>query len=181
MSLLDGRGVWNFDPFEPRAARQIQSAPIKSVDSIFDGNLREAYFAAAISSAKGCSMTPYLRLSDREWASIVPHLPRQKSGPRRQHDRETVTAFLFAAASHVTFDCLPDCGFPNPLTLRTTWQRWRASGELAAVMAAGQPAMLRMERKYRQRITDLSLRQRPPKAIGRRSAAMPRRTHVRGT
>ena len=64
-------------------------------------------------------MTPYLRLSDREWASIVPPC-RVRIRPRRQHDRETVTAFLFAAASHVTFDCLPDCGFPNPLTLRTT-------------------------------------------------------------
>ena len=127
-----------FLPSPPRAAPTIESAPIQSVDPFLTGTLREAYFPAAISLAKWCSMTPYLRLSEREWQTIVPHLPRQKSGPRRRHDRETVTAFLFAAASHVTFDCLPDCGFPNPLTLRTTWQRWRASGELAAVMAAGQ-------------------------------------------
>lgn len=125
-------------------------------------------------------MTPYLRLTDTEWRAIEPHLPRQKSGPRRRHDRETVTAFLFAAASNVTLDCLPDCGFPNPLTLRTTWQRWRASGELGAVMAAGQPAAERMARQYRQRVTDLSLRRRPPKMIGKRSATMPRWTHVRG-
>ena len=132
-----------------------------------------------MSSAEWCSMTPYLRLSDREWASIVPHLPRQKSGPRRRHDRETVTAFLFAAASNVTLDCLPDCGFPNPLTLRTTWQRWRASGELGAVMAAGQPAAERMARQYRQRVTDLSLRRRPPKDIGKRTATMPKWSHIR--
>ena len=105
--------------------------------------------------------------------------PRQKSGPRRRHDRETVTAFLFAAASNVTLDCLPDCGFPNPLTLRTTWQRWRASGELGAVMAAGQPAAERMARQYRQRVTDLSLRRRPPKDIGKRTATMPKWSHIR--
>jgi transposase len=125
-------------------------------------------------------MAPYLRLTDREWQTIVPHLPRQKSGPRRRNDRETVTAFLFAKAAGVSLDCLPDCGFPNPLNLRTTWQRWRASGELDAVMQAGQSASQRMARQYRQRVTDLSLRRRLPKTIGKRSATMPRWTHVRG-
>ena len=47
-------------------------------------------------------------------------LPRQRSGPRRQNDRETVAAFLFAEAAGVSLDCLPDCGFPSPLTLHTT-------------------------------------------------------------
>ena len=72
-------------------------------------------------------MTAYLRLTDAEWQAILPHLPRQRSGPRRQNDRETVTAFLFAKAAGVSLDCLPDCGFPNPLSLRTTWQRWRCA------------------------------------------------------
>ena len=121
-------------------------------------------------------MTAYLRLTDREWQAIVPHLPRQKRGPRRRNDRETITAFLFAKAAGVSLDCLPDCGFPNPLSLRTTWQRWRGSGELDAVMQAGQPA----SQQYRQRVTDLSLRRRPPKMIGKRSATMPRWTHMRG-
>jgi hypothetical protein len=89
-----------------------------------------------------------------------------------------VTAFLFAQAAGVSLHSLPDCGFPNALSLRTTWQRWRASGELAAVMAAGSPAAARMARQYRQRITDL--RRRPPKAIGRRSATMPRWVHMKG-
>jgi transposase len=125
-------------------------------------------------------MTPYLRLTNREWQAIQPHLPCQKSGPRRRNDRATSTAFLFAKAAGVSLDCLPDCGFPNPLSLRTTWQRWRASGELDAVMQAGQRASQRMARQYRQRVTDLSLRRRPPKTIGKRSATMPRWTHMRG-
>jgi transposase len=127
-------------------------------------------------------MAPYLRLTDREWRAIEPHLPRQKSGPRRRHDRETVTAFLFAQAAGVSLDSLPDCGFPNPLSLRTTMQRWRASGELDAVLQAGQPARERMQRRYKQHIVDLSLRRRraDPKTIGKRSATMPRWTHVRG-
>ena len=125
-------------------------------------------------------MTAYLKLSDAEWEAIRPCLPPQRSGPRRKHERETVTAFLFAQAAGVSLDSLPDCGFPNALSLRTTWQRWRASGELAAVMAAGSPAAARMARQYRQRITDLSLRRRPPKAIGRPSATMPRWVHVKG-
>jgi hypothetical protein len=37
----------------------------------------------------------------------------------------------------------------------------------------------RLARQYRQRITNLSLRRRPPKTIGKRSATMPRWTHVR--
>jgi transposase len=86
-------------------------------------------------------MTPYLRLTDREWRAIEPYLPPNKSGPRRKNDRATVTAFLFAQAAGVSLDCLPDCGFPNPLSLRTTMQRWRARGELDAVLQAGQPAL----------------------------------------
>jgi transposase len=127
-------------------------------------------------------MTPYLRLTDREWRAIEPYLPPHKSGPRRKNDRATVTAFLFAQAAGVSLDCLPDCGFPNPLSLRTTMQRWRARGELDAVLQAGQPARERMQRQYEQHIVDLSLRRRrvDPKTIGRRSATMPRWTHVRG-
>lgn len=147
---------------------------------VLTGTAERAYFPAETTSAERCLMTAYLRLTDAEWQAIQPHLPRKRSGPRRQNDRETVAAFLLAAAAGVSLDCLPDCGFPNPLTLRTTWQRWRSRGELDAVMAAGQPAAARMARQYRQRITDLSLRQRPPNAIGRRSATMPRWTHMRG-
>ena len=128
-------------------------------------------------------MARYLKLTDSEWQAIQPHLPAQRSGPRRQNDRETVTAILFALAAGVSLDSLPDCGFPNPLSLRTTVQRWRARGELDAVLQAGQPAQERMQRQYEQRIVDLSRRQRPvdPNKIGRRSATMPRWTHVRGT
>ena len=86
-----------------------------------------------------------------------------------------MAAFLVVEAAGVSLDCLPDCRLPNPLILRTTWQRWRSCGELDAVMEAGQPAAARMAWEcrqlawqYRQRITDLSLRQRPPKAIDRR-------------
>jgi hypothetical protein len=127
-------------------------------------------------------MAPYLRLTDREWRAIEPHLPPHKSGPRRKNDRATVAAFLFAEAAGVSLDSLPDCGFPNPLSLRTTMQRWRASGELDAVLQAGQPARERMQRRYKQHIVDLSLRRRraDPKTIGKRSATMPRWTHVRG-
>jgi transposase len=128
-------------------------------------------------------MTAYLRLTDAEWEAILPHLPRQRSGPRRQNDRETVTAFLFAQAAGVSLDCLPDCGFPNPLSLRTTWQRWRARGELDAVLRAGQPAQERMQRRYEHRIRNLSLRPRRvdrPLTIGHRSKTMPRWSHVRG-
>jgi hypothetical protein len=133
-----------------------------------------------MSSADWCFMAPYLRLSDREWKTIQPHLPPQRSGPRRRFDRETVTAFLFAQAAGVSLDSLPDCGFPNPLTLRTTMQRWRASGDLDAVLQAGQPAQARMQRQYKQHIVDLSLRRwADPKTIGKRSKSMPRWTHVR--
>jgi Putative transposase of IS4/5 family (DUF4096) len=126
-------------------------------------------------------MPPYLRLTDTEWKLIQPYLPPHKSGPRRRHDRETVTAFLFAQAAGVSLDSLPDGGFPNPLTLRTTMQRWRASGDLDAVLQAGQAAQARMPRQYKQHIVDLSLRRRAdPKTIGKRSATMPRWTHVRG-
>jgi transposase len=133
-----------------------------------------------MSPAARCIMVAYLKLTDAEWEAIRPYLPPQRSGPRRKRDRETVTAFLFAQAAGVSLDSLPDCGFPSGLTLRTTWQRWRASGELSAVMAAGSTAAARMAWQYRHRITDLSLRQRPPNEIGRRSATMPRWTHVRG-
>jgi transposase len=128
-------------------------------------------------------MVAYLKLTDAEWAAIEPHLPRQRSGPRRQNDRETVTAFLFARAARVSIDCLPDCGFPNALSLRTTWQRWRARGELDAVLKAGQPAADRMARQYEQRVRNLSLRPRRldrPNTIGHRSRTMPRWTHLRG-
>ena len=127
-------------------------------------------------------MVSYLRLTDAEWEAILPQLPRQRSGPRRQNDRQTVTAFLFAQAAGVSLDCLPDCGFPNPLTLRTTMQR-RARGELDAVLLAGQPAQERMRRQYEQHILDLSFRPRRldrPNTIGHRSKSMPRWTHVRG-
>jgi transposase len=128
-------------------------------------------------------MARYLELTDDEWAAIQPHLPRQRSGPRRQNDRETVTAFLFAQAAGVSLDCLPDCGFPNPLSLRTTMQRWRTRGELEAVMQAGRSACERMRADYEQRIWDLSRRPHRvdrPNKIGHRSKTMPRWSHVRG-
>lgn len=126
-------------------------------------------------------MEPYLRLNDDEWAAIKRVLPPQRSGPRRKNDRETVAAFLFAAAANVSLDSLPDCGFPNPLSLRNTWQRWRSRGELEPVMVAGEPAMQRMRRQYRQHVTGLSMRRRraDPATIGKRSASMPRWTHFR--
>jgi hypothetical protein len=129
-------------------------------------------------------MAAYLKLTDDEWRLIQPHLPAQRSGPRRQNDRETVTAFLFAQAAGVSLDCLPDCGFPNPLSLRTTWQRWRKRGELDTVLLAGLPAQERMREQYKQRIMDLSQRPRRldrPNTIGHRSKTMPRWSHVRGT
>jgi hypothetical protein len=128
-------------------------------------------------------VTPYLRLTDAEWQASERHLLRQRSEPRRQNDRETVTAFLSAQAAGVSLDCLPDCGFPNPLSLRTTWQRWRARGGLGAVLQAGQKAQERMRRHYEARIRDLSLRAPRvdrPTTIGHRSKTMPRPTHVRG-
>ena len=166
--------MMNLGPYHRSPARQVCLTP-----TILTG-IERAYFPADKSSAVRCLMTAYLKLSDAEWEAIRPYLPPQRSGPRRKHDRETVTAFLFAQAAGVSLHSLPDCGFPNALSLRTTWQRWRASGELAAVMAAGSPAAARMARQYRQRITDLSLRRRPPKAIGRRSATMPRWVHMKG-
>ena len=124
---------------------------------------------------------PYLRLTDAEWRAIEPHLPPQRSGPRRKNDRETVAALLFAAAACVSLDSLPDCGFPNPLSLRNTMQRWRERGELEPVMRAGAKAQARMERQYRSHITGLSMRRRrpDPATIGKRSASMPRWTHIR--
>jgi len=126
-------------------------------------------------------MEPYLRLTDREWRAIEPHLPPQRSGPRRKNDRETVAAFLFAAAANVSLDSLPDCGFPNPLSLRNTMQRWRERDELEPVMRAGEPAMQRMRGQYRDHISGLSMRRRRVDrgTIGKRSATMPRWTHFR--
>ena len=94
-----------------------------------------------------------------------------------------MTAFLFAQAAGVSLDCFPDCGFPNPLSLRTTWQRWRARGEIGAVLQAGWKAQECMRRQYEARIRDLSLRPPcvdRPTTIGHRSKTMPRWTHVRG-
>ena len=127
-------------------------------------------------------MEPYLRLTDREWRAIEPHLPPQRSGPRRTNDRETVAAFLFAAAAKVSLDSLPDCGFPNPLSLRNTMARWRARGELEPVMRAGARAQERMGRQYRQHLVALLMRRRSaddPATIGKRSESMPRWTHSR--
>ena len=149
---------------------------------VFDGSFGRRIFRPKCPRPTGFLMTPYLRLTDAQWQASEPHLPRQRSGPGHQNDRETVTAFLFAQAAGVSLDCLPDCGFPNPLSLRTTWQRWRARGEIGAVLQAGRTAQERMRRQYEARIRDLSLR--PPRVdrpttIGHRSKTMPRWTHVR--
>jgi transposase len=114
-------------------------------------------------------MERYLRLTDGEWAVIRRVLPPQRPGPRRKNDRETVTALLFAQAAGVSLDSLP-VGFLNPHSLRNTMQRWRARGELEAVMRAGEPAMQRMRRQYQQHLADLSMRRQrvDPETIGKR-------------
>ena len=62
-------------------------------------------------------MTAYLKLSDAEWEAIRPCLPPQRSGPRRKHERETVTAFLFAQAAGVSLDSPSRLWIPQRIEL----------------------------------------------------------------
>jgi transposase len=98
-------------------------------------------------------------LTDDEWCAISQMIPRNRAGPAPRFDREIVSALAYAAATRRSVESLPP-GYPSAASIRTRACRWQAAGVYDAIMAAAEPAVVRMEIAYRRKLIELSMKPR---------------------
>jgi transposase len=94
-------------------------------------------------------------LTAAEWRAISAHIPRNKRGPPPRHDREIVSALLYARAASCSFEALPK-GYPSADSIRTRVRRWEDAGVLDEIVAAGRSAQGRMQIAFHRRLIELS-------------------------
>ena len=74
-------------------------------------------------------------LSDRAWAAIEPHLPRNQAGARRVDDRRVISGIIHMLKCGGRWqDCPADYG-PST-TVYNRWNRWSRRGVWGRILAA---------------------------------------------
>lgn len=74
-------------------------------------------------------------LSDRQWARIEPHLPRNLTGPERGDDRRIISGIIHMLQSGARWrDCPPEYG--PYTTIYNRFNRWAKRGRWGTVFAA---------------------------------------------
>ena len=62
-------------------------------------------------------------LSDRQWAAIEPHLPKNQPGARRVDDRRVISGIIHVLKSGCRWRDVPAVYGP-PKTIYNRWHRW---------------------------------------------------------